>query len=75
MKKVCMPTDSGFRDCPHCGKVATIQYYYEGNGAYDIYFCNDCFGLVYWYGDKVIKVGGEAYPMRDRGLKINYPRA
>jgi len=56
------------RDCPHCGEKGTLNYYHEAIGKTDEYYCEKCYKIVLWNGQRVTKISGEAYPNRDKSL-------
>jgi len=66
MKQNNLPTE--LRDCPHCKKTNRLSFYHE-QFVEDLYYCTDCFGLVAWNGEMKRPIGGEAYPMRDKGKR------
>lgn len=63
MNNNCMP--SNLRDCPFCLKDDVLAYYHE-SGKFDLYYCQNCFGIIRWDGLERIPIEGEAYPNRDK---------
>jgi len=63
MKQNCLPVNK--RGCPHCSAKNTLAYYHE-YGDFDRYYCGNCYGIVIWNGENVIRTEGEAYPDRDK---------